>query len=94
MGENTEVKSPECEKLAKLDREIRAITEFLEWLESQGIELRKPDTENLSVLGEIIFYNPILKRHNELINEFYGIDSKKVEEERKEILKNIQNLQK
>jgi hypothetical protein len=68
---------PEHEKETLLAPAALVISEFLDWLGGQGIELAKWDGEYLPPLNEP---NP------RIINRFLQIDEKRLEQERKEML--------
>ena len=65
----------------------RAITEFLEFVDSKGIMFCRvdPETDN---------YYPISKNHRALIFEFFGIDMEKWEQENRALLEYLRLLNK
>lgn len=70
---------PECEKLLAVRDKSSAISEFLEWCEENSIVLRQWRNDEFcpEMLG---------RSHEELLAEYFGIDLKKVEVERREML--------
>lgn len=70
---------PECEKLAEARDQIFLLQDFLDWLNSEGIYLAdyKEGGNYLSLVNAPI---------HELFHRFLGIDSSKLEEERKKIV--------
>ena len=81
-------KYPECEKLAKVSEKSQLIGEFLEWLQNEKeIALAKWAQVEGSVFSNS---NLFLVNHTEsLLYEFFEIDMKKVEKERKQMLKEL-----
>jgi hypothetical protein len=88
---------PECEKMSRAREEgSQKIGEFLEWLETQGIHLVTELTdEQLEELAdgddpgldcEWRHYRQCMKTREQLIADFFGIDLKKVEEERRAMI--------
>lgn len=81
-------KYPECEKIADARDKSQAIGEFLSWLgEEKEIELaewHKPGTDN-----ERLF--PVNINKEELLAEFFGIDLVRAEEERRQMIKALNN---
>jgi len=63
----------------------RAITEFLEFIDSKGIMFCKADEETDN-------YYPISKNHRALIFEFFGIDMEKWEQENRALLEYLRSL--
>jgi phage terminase large subunit-like protein len=72
---------PESEKLAAIHDDRMAITEFGEWLAGKGIAL-------CSVPEGQAHYQPIVRTTDSLVFEMYGIDARKLEIERREMLGN------
>ena len=75
-----EVKYPECEKLAGLDKERSAIIQFIEWLNEQAAYIDCEDSP------ELMHKNP-----EQLAHKFLGIDDKKLEEERSAMLEALRS---
>lgn len=79
---------PMCEKWAKAcDKNgALAILEFMDWLlNTQGIQLSSytdPDSERLM---------PLYTKAEDFVFDFFGIDKFKLEKERSEMLKSLQN---
>lgn len=76
----TETRYPHCEKLAGVSEEVRAINEFMEFLQSKGLNI-------CELRGD--HYHPLYDRENDLAYEMYGIDSNELEKERSRILDDI-----
>lgn len=73
----------ELDKWARVSDDASKLSEFLEWLEHKGIYLASYPEGEMSVL---------LPRHEnflELVSRYLGIDEKKLDAERKELLKSI-----
>ena len=81
---------PECEKLSRVSEESNKIGEFLDYfIGSKGIILAEWDGEDLV---------PMYQYHgevgiNRLLAEYFKIDLDKVERERRELLKWLQEIQ-
>ena len=77
-------KYPECDKLAAVSEDSNKIGAFLDWLSEQGIRLAKynEDDELLEERSKI----------EELLARYYGIDLKKVEDERQSILRDCHDI--
>ena len=71
---------PECEKLAAADPESRAILAFLDWLDSESLEIGE-HTKN----G---FY-PVKNSHSFIVAQYFDIDMKKVEAERCQMIADL-----
>jgi hypothetical protein len=78
------VKMPECEKMAAVQVESRAISGFLGWLDEQGIELCERAEGSF---GGNLF--PILTGREELLARYFDIDLVKVENERRALLASL-----
>lgn len=74
-------KYPECTKLSDHAGERRTVTEFLEWLEAQGLHLCE-----YSPGSNFGTYHRTMKSHDALVMGFLEIDTKKLEEERRAML--------
>ena len=77
-------KYPECDKLAAVSEDSNKIGAFLDWLSEQGIRLAKY-TEDDELLEE-------RSKIEELLARYYGIDLKKVEDERQSILRDCHDI--
>lgn len=83
----TEPKYPECEKLNKVSSESQVIGRFLEWLEG----------EKELVIGKFNSIDDLLPTAlpiESLIADFFNIDMKKVEEEQRQMLRDIKRWDK
>lgn len=80
-------KFPECEKLAACQEDRLVIEAFLEWCESKNLELR--DWNHL-LSGEPQAIN---MNRAELIACYLGIDLRALENERRQMLEEIQKSQ-
>jgi len=80
---------PECEKMSKVRKQSQLVGEFLDWLMNErGIVLSEyHEGEGRNDEEELM---PISVRIEELLAEFFEIDLKKVEQERRQILKELQ----
>lgn len=79
-----------CEKLNSVGDERRTLNEFLEWLETeQGIALCNREQTD-SGFAKHGYYEPIRKKHEELVFEFLEIDPKKLEDERRAMVEDLQ----
>jgi len=88
MSKSSEgIKMKECEKLAERTEEWNAIYPFMEWLLGQNIELCKQD-EKFRKEGILVYY-AIGKRIEDLLYEYFGINTEKLERERRQILEEI-----
>jgi len=76
-------KYPECERLSEAAPRSQLIGEFLEWLDEQGIVLAAYGKNRT-------WPDPILDSRESILARFFGIDLKKVEKERMDILKSLQ----
>ena len=82
MQNTVEAKMPECGQIQAVKDKSQAIGEFIDWLgEIKGIHLCKWVGENtLDYAGE---------RIEDLLAEHFGIDLKKVEQERRDMLEEL-----
>lgn len=79
----SKAKWPECEKLAEAREESERIGAFLDWLDSQGIRLmRWQNDDGWSGSGHVQDRRSV----EQLLADYFKIDLKKVEEERRAIL--------
>lgn len=77
---------PMCQKLSMVRNDKAIIDCFLEWLEENEITLCKEG----DYLGED--FTPIRKTADKILMDYFGIDEKKLEEERRKILKEQRKL--
>jgi len=77
---------PECDKLMMVQDKSHAIGEFLEWLQAEkGVQLAYY-SEDKETRDELF---PLHQSTEELLAEFFDIDLKKVEEERRAMLERM-----
>ena len=83
----SEPECPECEKLNKVADQYRVIGEFLEWLQvERRVALCK--REQADQFGE---YRRIRTPTSELLAEYFNVDLKKVDEERRALVEHIRS---
>jgi hypothetical protein len=79
-------KYPECEKMAAVQKESQAVGEFLDWLQSEKgfivCEQGKGDSYEFP-------YVPACLSIESLLADFFGINLKKVEKERRDMLASL-----
>jgi len=89
---------PECEKASKVREQCGTLSSFIDFLMTQGVHLAKLQTIRTDEdgrerrLAEPYLYpyeSPVI--YEELIAKFYGIDSKKMEQEKLAMLKDIRS---
>lgn len=80
---------PECEKLGRVHEQIVAITQFMEWLSGKGVILG----ETKEVIEDFAGFYPCRKGIIELLNEYFDIDPKKLEKERRAMLEELRKDQ-
>jgi hypothetical protein len=80
---------PECEKLAKVSEQSQKIGEFIDWLGwNKGYHISfYPKDEETHAYPRLA---PIIENTEQLLADYFEIDLKKVEEERRAILKGLQ----
>lgn len=79
---------PEHEKMSTIVDKSQSIGEFIEWLN---------DTKNYKICektGDFVRYYPIRKSVECLLAEFFGIDLGKIEQEKREMLEDIREMNK
>lgn len=82
---------PECEKLKKVSIEHSNIMEFLDWLdEEKSIRLCECDQSSTSSFSA---YAPITTSKEKLLAEYFNLDLKKIEEERRAMIEEIRARQ-
>ena len=85
---NNSGRFPECEKLHAVSAESQKLGEFLAWLQDeQGYTLCKFYEQN--AYGEDEGYFPDRKSIQSLLAEYFEIDMDKVDEERRQMLKEL-----
>jgi len=83
-----DVMKTECDKIVEAQERSIAISEFLQWMDTQKIVLCSwKETEESGFCSAYYQYTDRTKE--QLLGDFFGIDLKKAEEERKEILRNL-----
>ena len=87
------METPELDKIAKLHEDSQKIGTFLEWLGEKGYRIglygRYTDDDGESEGIEQLI--PITKGVEELLADYFEIDLKKAETERRAILEEIRN---
>lgn len=82
--------APECDKLSDVHEDSNKVGQFLEWMtQERGIVFaswQPADPDYTAFFGETESLRPQCLNINELLAEYYGVDLKKVEEERRTIL--------
>jgi hypothetical protein len=68
----------ELSKLAEYKDEVATVSEFGEWLDDNGYEIIRMDEPNHT------------NRIDDLIYQWLGIDKRKVEQERRELIKSLE----
>ena len=79
-----ELELPEHDKLKALNGANQTVGEFLEWLEMHGYAICRDRNEHRPDLD--CKYWPTHKRRDQLIADFFEIDSDKLEQEKRAIL--------
>ncbi len=74
---------PEHKKLQAVEAESRAISEFFEWLEAEGILLAKSDGRELG------WYVPIHDSPEKVLSRFFNIDLSALEAEKRSMLSRL-----
>ena len=85
----SEIHTPQCEKLSANAEARSTIDEFLEWLSGQGMAIghyQDFDWQN----G---VFTPITVTNDSVVLQFLGIDEQALEQERRALLKVLQDLQ-
>ena len=81
-------KYPMASLLDQQGTEYKAIVNFMEWITGER-EGRRYEFARME--GENDFWTPCIERIDDLIFEFLGIDPKKLEQERRQILEDMAN---
>lgn len=76
------ITTPECDRWSKVHSKAVALHEFLDYLSSEKIIL---------CMSNEYGYFPKLRSNDQLIYDFFNIDADKLEKERRELLRSIQN---
>lgn len=84
MSDNQNPSYPECDKLSEVEDESHAIGNFLEFLSNKGIHLGEfTQREGYSQKH----FEPISTSGENLLMEYFEIDTKKLEAERRAMIK-------
>lgn len=82
----SEEKYPEHDKLRPIQEQSQAICDFLEWLSyEKDMTVCKPHDETNE-------YFPVFVRKEELTAEFFGIDLKKLDAEKRAMLEEMRKV--
>ena len=76
---------PESERLKDVGEQADTIHEFLDWLSSQGVWLGRYVNPDSGLESERLYVYHI--SHQNLVYQYFDIDGKKVEAERRAMLK-------
>lgn len=88
---NTIVPSPECERMVQVAPFSQMIGDFLDWLNEQGIQLCEIDP--FASTSDHRAWWPRHEPYNTLLARYFQIDLNLVEEERRNILAQLQTVQ-
>ncbi len=80
---------PEHEKLTAIQEKSQLLGEFLEWARSNGYDFCQMTTQEEGSPWERVEYQPYRKSVDQILAEFYEIDLRKLEEEKREILASL-----
>ena len=75
---------PECEKIAAVQEKSRELTNFVDWLREHGYSICEEVT-----YGDQEEWVTTRRPFEQLFADYFGIDLKKVEEERRALLEEI-----
>ena len=81
------MESPECEKMVAVQEKSKELTKFVDWLREQGYAICEERIYKGSYPEEQ--WVPLKKSFEQLFADYFGIDLKKVEEERRALLEEI-----
>ncbi len=81
MENKTKTKISECNKLTAVKSQSATLSEFVDWLEENGMRICK------MVDCEVAPYEAIMETNEKLFARFFDIDLDKLEEERQNLLK-------
>lgn len=87
----TVVPSPECERMVQVAPFSNMIGDFLDWLNEQGIRLCEVDP--IASTSDGRHWWPRNERYESLLARYFMIDLDKVEQERRNILAQLQTVQ-
>jgi len=79
---------PECEKMSKVKKQSQLVGEFLDWLVNEREIVLSEYHEGEGRHDDDVLM-PISVRTEELLAEFFEIDLNKVEQERRQMLKEL-----
>ena len=79
----TELKCPECDKLIVVEAKSRILSDFVDWLGSNDYAICTCEETPGYPKEQWI---PIRKSYEQLFADYFGIDLKAVEEERRSLL--------
>ena len=83
------METPECDKMRAVQEKSRELTNFVDWLREQKYAICE-EKEYSDTYPREQWY-PLRKNFEELFAEYFGIDLKKVEEERRALLEEIRS---
>lgn len=81
---NVPLRTPECDRWGKVRSKAVGLHEFLGFLSSEGIIL---------CMSNEYGYFPMMRSKDQLIYDFFKIDADKLEKERRELLRGVQQCQ-
>jgi len=81
------MESPECEKMVAVQEKSQELSNFIDWLREQGYAICEERVYKDSYPPEQ--WVPLKKSFEQLFADYFSIDLKKVEEERRAILEEI-----
>lgn len=83
--------APECDKLVSNAQESHKIGDFLDWLiDDKGYAICE-EAHDSQAMPEYEYF-PIRQGFEALLADYFGVDMKKVERERRAILKYVQRI--
>ena len=82
------INTPELDKMVKIQEKSQTIGEFLSFMESEKHYMLCKRS------GEFNEFSPVRRLKEDLIAEFFNIDLKKVEQEKRSLLKEVQENEK
>jgi hypothetical protein len=84
---------PECDRLNAVSSEVSTLSEFLEWIQSDGLVLcRLDDTGKICMDANVFEYFATHESAQDLIYRFFAIDPGKLDRERRAILDELRAL--
>lgn len=84
-------KYPMATRLSELDTEHRTLVNFMEWITGER-EGKHYELARLEGVND--FLTPCMERIDNMIFEYLGIDPKKLDQERRQMLEDMRNAQK